>query len=66
VSGRTSSGSRCNAGPGQWTQQGGQQRPVGGLEPDALVAELALQHAQLVSQHKDLRVLVPITTRQQA
>jgi hypothetical protein len=29
-------------------QQGSQQRPVDGLESDALVAELALQHAELV------------------
>jgi hypothetical protein len=30
--------------------QGGEQRPVGGLESDALVAELPLLHAELVAQ----------------
>jgi hypothetical protein len=37
-----------------------QQRPVGWLELDALVCELALQHADLVSQREDLGVLVAI------
>ncbi|MGC5020939.1 hypothetical protein [Micromonospora sp. DT47] len=47
-------------GPGEWAQQGGQQGPVGGLESDALVAELALQHGDLVAQDEDLGVLVVI------
>jgi hypothetical protein len=38
-------------------QEGGQQGPIGGLELDPLVAELALQHSDLVAQHEDLGVL---------
>ena len=45
-------------------QQRSQQGSVGGLEPDALAAELALQHGDLVAQHEDLGVLVVITARQ--
>jgi hypothetical protein len=47
---------------GQRLEQSGQQRPIGRLEPDPLVAELALQHAELVPQHEDLGVLVMITS----
>jgi hypothetical protein len=49
----------------QWARQGGQQGPFGGLESDALVAELALQHDDLVSQDEDLGVLVVIAAGQQ-
>jgi hypothetical protein len=52
-------------GPGQGVQQGGQQCSVVGLEPDALVAELALQHSEFVAQCEDLGVLVAIAARQQ-
>lgn len=51
-------------GPGEWVQQGGEQRPVGGLEPDALVGELTLEHGDLVPQHKDLGVFILIARRQ--
>jgi len=33
------------------------------MEPDALVAELTLQQGDLVPQHKDLGIFVPITMR---
>jgi hypothetical protein len=46
-------------------KQCGQQRSVGRLEPDLLRAELALQHRDLVAQHEDFSILVPITARQQ-
>jgi hypothetical protein len=46
-------------------QQGGQQRPVGGVELDALVTELVLQHAELVAQDEDFGVLVVVAARQQ-
>jgi hypothetical protein len=51
--------------PGEWAQQGGQQGAVGGLEPDTLVAELALQHGDLVAQDEDLGVLAVIAAGQQ-
>ena len=41
-------------------EQGGQQRPVGGKESDPLVAELPLQHGELVAQYEDLGVLVMV------
>ena len=47
--------------PGQRVKQSGQQRPVGGLEPDALATEVALQHADLMAQREDFRVLVATT-----
>ena len=47
-------------GAGQRLEQSGQQRPIGRLEPDPLVAELALQLAELVAQHEDLGVLVMV------
>jgi hypothetical protein len=47
-------------GSGEPVEQGGQQRPVGGLEADPLVAELTLQHEELVAQHKDFGVLVVV------
>jgi hypothetical protein len=47
-------------GPGEPVEQGGQQRPVGGLEPDPLVAELALQHRELVTKHEDFGVLIVV------
>jgi hypothetical protein len=50
-------------GSGQAVQQCGQPGPIGWVEPDALLAELAVQHRELVAQHEDLRVLVPIAAR---
>jgi hypothetical protein len=35
-------------------------------EPHSGVAELPLQHSDLVSQHHDLDVLVPVGQREQA
>jgi hypothetical protein len=36
-------------GTRQRMQQGGQQRPVDGLQADALITEVALQHGELVA-----------------
>ena len=44
-------------------QQGGQERPVAGQEPRPGVAQLPLQDHDLVAQHQDLRVLVPVAHR---
>jgi hypothetical protein len=44
-------------------QQGGQQRPAGGVQPHALVAEVTLQHTKLVAQDEDLGVLVVVAAR---
>jgi hypothetical protein len=44
-------------------QQGGQERPVGGGEPRPVRAQLSLQDRDLVTQHQDLDVLVPVTHR---
>ena len=52
-------------GSGQAVQQRGQPGPIGWVKPDALLAELAMQHRELVTQHEDLRVLVPSAARQQ-
>jgi hypothetical protein len=50
--------------PGESAEQRGQPGPIGGLEPDPLFVELAVQHGELVPQGEDLRVLVPVTARQ--
>jgi hypothetical protein len=36
-------------GPREAVQQGGQPCPIGWFEPDALFAELAVQHGELVA-----------------
>jgi hypothetical protein len=46
-------------------QQRRQQRPVGRSEPRPVRTELPLQDQELVTQRKDLRVLVPVAHRQQ-
>jgi hypothetical protein len=46
-------------------QQRRQQRPISWAEPRLLGAQLALQHRDLVAQHENLGVLVPIAHRQQ-
>lgn len=46
-------------------QQRSQPGPIGRLEPDPLPVELAVEHRELVTQAEDLRVLVPVTARQQ-
>jgi len=46
-------------------QQGGQEYPVARPEPRPDRAQLPLQDHDLVPQHQDLRVLVPVTHRQQ-
>jgi hypothetical protein len=38
---------------------------TGWVEPDPLLAELAVQHRELVAQREDLRVLVPVAAWQQ-
>jgi len=49
----------------QWVQEGGQQCPVGRLEPDPLGGELSLQYGELVAQYEDLGVLVVVAAWQQ-
>ncbi|MGH3288285.1 MAG: hypothetical protein ACRDPD_26985 [Streptosporangiaceae bacterium] len=51
--------------PGEPTQQGGQERPVARREPRPGHAQLPLQDRDLVPQHQDLHVLVPLAHRQQ-
>ncbi|MBP2329308.1 hypothetical protein JOF56_009693 [Kibdelosporangium banguiense] len=46
-------------------QERGEQRPVGRAEPHPGVAELALQHCDLVAQREDLDVFVPVAPREQ-
>ena len=41
-------------------QQGGQERPVGGGEPQPGRAQLPVQDRDLVTQHQDLRVLIRV------
>jgi hypothetical protein len=52
--------------PRQPVQQRGQQRSIAGLEVHLPLAQLALQHHDLVTQGKDLNVLVPVAHRQQS
>ena len=47
----------AQARSGQGTEQRGQPRPIGRLEPDPLLAELAVQYRELVPQGEDLRIL---------
>jgi hypothetical protein len=46
-------------------EQGCQKRPITGVEPHPLGAQLPLQHGELVAQCQDFHVLVPIAHRQQ-
>jgi hypothetical protein len=46
-------------------QQCCQERPVHRVEPNLLLAQLAFEHRDLVTQGEDLRVLVAVTHRQQ-
>ena len=50
---------------GEWLEQGGEQSAVRCGERRAVIAELALQDGELVSQGEDLGVLVPVAHRQQ-
>jgi hypothetical protein len=51
------------AGPGQHAADRGQQRPVGGLQPESW--DLAAQDGELVAEHQDLKVGGAITTSEQ-
>src|SRR5919198_366906 len=53
------------AGPWQQAADGGQQSPVGGLEPGSWDLAPAAQHGQLVAQHQDLQVLGGVAADQQ-
>ena len=46
-------------------QQGGQERPVAQGEPWPGRAQLPLQDRDLVTQHQDLHVLIPVAGRKQ-
>jgi hypothetical protein len=46
-------------------QQRGQERPVGPAEPRPGRAQLPLQDRDLMAQHEDLYLLVPIADRKQ-
>ncbi|MGI5175223.1 hypothetical protein ACQEVZ_02690 [Dactylosporangium sp. CA-152071] len=50
---------------GQSVQQRRQERPIARVEPHPLVAQLALQHHDLMAQGEDLSVLVPVAHREQ-
>ena len=49
---------------GEWLEQGGEQSAVRAGERWPVIAELALQDGELVSQGEDLGVLVPVAHRQ--
>ncbi|WP_426513364.1 hypothetical protein ACPPVO_23770 [Dactylosporangium sp. McL0621] len=49
---------------GQLVQRCCQERPIARVERRPLVAQLALQHHELVAQGEDLSVLVPVAHRQ--
>jgi hypothetical protein len=51
--------------PRQPVQQGGQERPVAPGEPWPGRTQLPLQDRDLVTQHQDLHVLVPVADRKQ-
>src|SRR4029453_14868967 len=52
-------------GPREPMQQCRQQRPIGWLEPDLLLAKGALQHRDLVSHRENLEVLVACAAGEQ-
>ena len=51
------------AGPGQDAADRGEQRPVGGLQPESW--DLAAQDGELVAEHQDLKVLGGVTAGHQ-
>jgi hypothetical protein len=51
------------AGPGQDAADRGEQRPVGGLQPESW--ELAAHDGELVAEHQDLKVLGGVTAGHQ-
>ena len=51
--------------PRQPVQQCGQERPVAQGEPWPGRAQLPLQDRDLVTQHQDLHVLIPVAGRKQ-
>jgi hypothetical protein len=53
------------AGSGEWVQQGGQPRSIGGFEPDPMSVELALQYRELVAEGEDLCVFLAVSAWQQ-
>ena len=51
--------------PRQAVQQRGEEGTIGWSEPRPLVAQLTLQHGELVTQGQNFRVLVPVAHREQ-
>jgi hypothetical protein len=51
--------------PWEPVQQGGQERPVARAEPRPDLAQVPLQHRDLVTQRQDLHLLVPVAQRKQ-
>jgi hypothetical protein len=49
---------------GQPVEQRGERCPVRGGEPKLLAAQLPFEHCDLVAEHEDLRILVPLTHRE--
>jgi hypothetical protein len=47
-------------------QQRRQERPIAWVKPRPLLAQLPLQHRDLMAQGEDFHVLVPVAHRQQA
>ncbi|MCS7484128.1 hypothetical protein ACFFQW_29005 [Umezawaea endophytica] len=47
-------------------QQRREERPIGGEEPQLSCAQLAFQDGDLVPQHQDFYVLVPVAHGKQA
>jgi hypothetical protein len=47
-------------------QQRRQERPITRVKPRPLLAQLPLQHRDLMAQRQDFHVLVPVAHRQQA
>ncbi len=52
--------------PRQPVQQGCQERAIAPGEPHPVLAQMTLQHRDLMAQGQDLRVLAPVAPRQQA
>ena len=55
----------CVVRRGESVEQGCEERPVGGGEPDLLAVQLPLQDHDLVAQGQDLCVLGRVTHRKQ-
>jgi hypothetical protein len=49
---------------GKAVQQGGEEGPIGGREPDLLAVELAFENRDLMPEGEDLRVLGPVAPEQ--